>query len=115
MVAKTCSSYAIARVVVVYGKALKGQHGNIVQLVKNRLEAGQEIRVVSDQYRTPTWVQDIAEGIKLLLDSKNGIYHICGKEYMNNDIQLLLLDGIGLERSLQVCLSFRERSDLYSR
>lgn len=101
MVAKTCSSYAIARVVVVYGKALKGQHGNIVQLVKNRLEAGQEIRVVSDQYRTPTWVQDIAEGIKLLLDSKNGIYHICGKEYMSiKDIAYRTAAFFNLDSSL---------------
>lgn len=83
IIAKTCSSYAIVRVVVVYGKNLQGQHGNIVQLVKNRLESRQEIKVVSDQYRTPTWVQDIAEGTKLLLDSKSGIYHICGKEYMS--------------------------------
>ena len=31
-VAETCSSYAIVRVEIVYGKALPGQHGNIVQL-----------------------------------------------------------------------------------
>lgn len=59
-VASICRNYAIVRVVVVYGKALPGQHGNVLQLVKNRLEAGQEIRVVADQYRTPTWVEDIA-------------------------------------------------------
>ena len=47
-VAETCSSYAIVRVAIVYGRALPGQHGNIVQLVMNRLKAGQEIRVVSD-------------------------------------------------------------------
>ena len=51
--AEICSNYAIARVEIVYGKALPGQHGNIVQLVMNRLNAGQEIRVVSDQWRTP--------------------------------------------------------------
>ena len=53
-VARNCRNYAVARVVVVYGKALPGQHGNILQLVKNRLEAGQEIRVVSDQSRMPS-------------------------------------------------------------
>lgn len=37
--AETCSSYAIVRVEIVYGKALPGQHGNIVQLVMNRLES----------------------------------------------------------------------------
>lgn len=33
-------------------ESVAGQHGNVLQLVKNRLEAGQEIRVVADQYRT---------------------------------------------------------------
>ena len=60
--AETCSSYAIVRVEIVYGKALPGQHGNIVQLVMNRLKAGQEIRVVSDQWRTPTYVGDVSDG-----------------------------------------------------
>lgn len=59
-VAEICSNYAIARVEIVYGKALPGQHGNIVQLVMNRLNAGQEIRVVSDQWRTPTYVGDVS-------------------------------------------------------
>ena len=40
-VAETCSSYAIVRVAIGYGRALPGQHGNIVQLVMNRLKAGQ--------------------------------------------------------------------------
>ena len=70
--------------VVVYGKALPGQHGNVLQLVKNRLEAGQEIRVVADQYRTPTWVEDIADGVERLVHTDDsGIYHLCGAEYLS--------------------------------
>ena len=53
-VAANCSNYANVRVVVVYGKALPGQHGNILQLVKNRLEAGQQIRV-SKRYLAYLW------------------------------------------------------------
>ena len=79
--ADCCSNYAIVRVVVVYGKALTGQHGNILQLVANRLRKGETIRVVSDQWRTPTFVGDISEGVeKLMFHSSNGIYHICGNE-----------------------------------
>ena len=79
-----CDNYAIMRVEVVYGKPLEKQHGNIVHLVKNRLGNGQSIRVVSDQFRSPTWVEDIAIGTELLLSSKhNGIYHICGGETMS--------------------------------
>lgn len=101
-VAKISRNYAIARVVVVYGKALPGQHGNILQLVKNRLEAGQEIRVVSDQYRTPTWVADIADGVERLVHSGNsGIYHICGAEHLSiADMAYRVADYFGLDRSL---------------
>lgn len=79
-----CKDYAIVRVEVVYGKPFPGQHGNIVHLVKNRLENGQGIRVVSDQFRSPTWVEDIARAIELLLSSQyRGIYHICGGETLS--------------------------------
>ena len=101
-VARICRNYAVVRVVVVYGKALPGQHGNILQLVKNRLEAGQEIRVVSDQYRTPTWVADIADGVERLVHSGNsGIYHICGAEHLSiAEMAYRVADYFGLDRSL---------------
>ena len=67
-IAEICSNYAIVRVEIVYGKALPGQHGNIVQLVMNRLNAGQEIRVVSDQWRTPTYVGDVSDGVQRLIE-----------------------------------------------
>lgn len=101
-VARCCRDYAIVRVVVVYGKALPGQHGNILQLVKNRLEAGQEICVVSDQYRTPTWVADIADGVERLIHSgRSGIYHICGGESLSiAEMAYRVADYFGLDRTL---------------
>lgn len=101
-VAAICSQYALVRVVVVYGKAFPGQHGNILQLVKNRLSAGQEIRVVSDQYRTPTWVQDIAWGVEALLHTgANGIYHMAGPESLSiAEIAYRVADFFQLDRSL---------------
>ncbi len=112
-VAANCSNYANVRVVVVYGKALPGQHGNILQLVKNRLQAGQEIRVVSDQYRTPTWVQDIADGVeKLMHISQNGIWHICGDECLSiADIAYRVADYFKLDRSLIVPVTAEEMNE----
>ena len=49
-VAETCSSFAIIRVAIVYGRALPGQHGNIVQLVMNRLKAGQHANILLVQF-----------------------------------------------------------------
>lgn len=112
-VAANCSNYANVRVVVVYGKVLPGQHGNILQLVKNRLQAGQEIRVVSDQYRTPTWVQDIADGVeKLMHISQNGIWHICGDECLSiADIAYRVADYFKLDRSLIVPVTTEEMNE----
>lgn len=112
-VAANCSNYANVRVVVVYGKALPGQHGNILQLVKNRLQAGQEIRVVSDQFRTPTWVQDIADGVeKLMHISQNGIWHICGDECLSiADIAYRVADYFKLDRSLIVPVTTEEMNE----
>ena len=97
-----CQDYAIVRVEVVYGKPLDGQHGNIVHLVKNRLENGQSIRVVSDQFRSPTWVEDIACAIEQLLSGQHqGIYHICGGETLSvADIAFRVAKHFGLNASL---------------
>lgn len=101
-VAEICNNYAIARVEIVYGKALPGQHGNIVQLVMNRLKAGQEIRVVSNQWRTPTYVGDVSNGIQLLIENTtNGIFHICGDECLTiAEIAFQVADHMKLDRSL---------------
>ena len=92
----------VKRVAIVYGKALPGQHGNIVQLVMNRLKAGQEIRVVSDQWRTPTYVGDVSDGVLRLIEhTANGIFHICGDECMTiAEIAYQVADYMKLDRSL---------------
>lgn len=112
-VARECSNYAIVRVVVVYGKSLPGQHGNILQLVKNRLEAGQEIRVVSDQYRTPTYVGDVVDGVeRLIRHNASGIWHICGKEYVSiADMAYRVADYFKLDRSLIRPVSTKEMNE----
>ena len=101
-IAAVCRDYAIVRVVVVYGAALPGQHGNIVQLVMNRLKAGQEIRVVSDQWRTPTFVGDLSDGIRRLIENTtNGIFHICGDECLTiAEIAYQVADYMKLNRTL---------------
>lgn len=101
-VTQLCSNYAIARVVVVYGKALPGQHGNILQLVANKLGNGEAIRVVSDQWRTPTFVGDVSAGIELLIEKPlNGIFHICGSEcYSIAEIAYRVAEYLQLDSSL---------------
>ena len=102
VIEQICENYAIMRVEVVYGKPFERQHGNIIHLVKNRLESGQSIRVVCDQFRSPTWVEDIARAIESLLSDKyQGIYHICGGETLSvADIAFRTAKYFGLDSSL---------------
>lgn len=71
----------VVRIAVVYGRPLPGQHSNIVELIKSKLDKDEEVTLVEDQWRTPTYVGDICQGIQKIISGKHsGIYHICGSE-----------------------------------
>ena len=73
--------FAIVRTCLVYGNALTGTRNNIISWVKESLTAGKTIKVVSDQWRTPTHVEDLANGIILVIEKgATGIYHIAGRD-----------------------------------
>ena len=70
-------NYIIARTSVVYGNARR----NFVTWVRDSLRSGSTIKVVNDQFNTPTLSIDCAEAIRELV--KNcawGIYHTAGSE-----------------------------------
>lgn len=73
--------FSIVRTCLVYGIPLQGKRSNIFSWVKGSLEAGQSIRVVDDQWRTPTYVEDLAMGIEQIIRQKaTGIFHLSGEE-----------------------------------
>jgi dTDP-4-dehydrorhamnose reductase len=75
--------WSIVRIALVYGKPLMGRN-NIVTLVKEKLENGETYTVFSDQVRTPTYVEDVAVGILLMIQKNvNGIYHIAGQDILS--------------------------------
>lgn len=75
--------WAIVRTVLVYGQTVEGTRTNIINWVKSSLEQEKHIKVVSDQFRTPTFVDDLVTGIMLLIEKNlDGIFHISGKEEM---------------------------------
>jgi dTDP-4-dehydrorhamnose reductase len=83
MVQTSTIPFAIVRTCLVYGNLLKGTRSNIISWVKESLEQGKTIQVVSDQLRTPTYVEDLANGIALIIEKKaTGIYHISGKDWL---------------------------------
>lgn len=72
--------WSIVRTVLVYGKPLTGRD-NLLTIVKRKLEKGEEYCVVSDQVRTPTYVEDLTQGILSVIEKKaEGIFHISGED-----------------------------------
>lgn len=83
MVETSSIPFAIVRTCLVYGNLLKGTRSNIVSWVRDSLQQGKTIQVVSDQLRTPTYVGDLVKGIVLIIEKKaTGIYHISGKDWL---------------------------------
>ncbi|HET6724042.1 MAG TPA: SDR family oxidoreductase [Chitinophagaceae bacterium] len=75
-------NWAIVRTVLVYGKNHSG-HSNILKIVKEKLEKGEEYSVVDDQLRTPTYVEDLAKGIVSIIErNATGIFHLSGKDIL---------------------------------
>ena len=94
--------WSIARTILVYGSTPGSARSNIVLWVKHNLESGNPIRVVTDQVRTPTLVDDLAQGCFLILTkSKEGIYHISGEELLTPyDLAILTARHFSLDESL---------------
>jgi len=86
-------SYAIARTSLVFGwnpgelKGLKSSSGktmNFVIWALNKLREGESLKIVSDQYSTPTLADNLAEFLLSLVNSKvSGIFHTVGSECIN--------------------------------
>lgn len=74
--------WCIVRTVLVYGKPLSGR-GNLLTVVKEKLEKGEEYSVFDDQVRTPTFVEDLAAGIVAIIEKRaTGIFHLSGKDIL---------------------------------
>ena len=74
--------WAIVRTVLVYGKNHSG-HSNILKIVREKLEKGEEYSVFDDQVRTPTYVEDLAKGIVSIIEKKaTGVFHLSGKNIL---------------------------------
>ena len=70
--------YYVIRSSSLYGKAgARGKGGNFVDSMIQKARNGEEIRVVDDQFMSPTYTKDVAVMLKRFLDIKpaSGIYH----------------------------------------
>lgn len=91
-------NYVIARTSVVYGNARR----NFVSWVRDSLKDGNTIKVVNDQFNTPTLSIDCAEAIRdLVKNCAWGIYHTAGSERVSRyEFALKIARFYGLDEGL---------------
>ena len=58
--------------------------------------------MVSDQVRTPTYVEDLARGVQLIIEKNaTGVYHLSGKEILTPyQMAVQVADYFGLNKTL---------------
>ena len=94
--------WAIVRTVLVYGIAQDMSRSNIILWVKKSLEEEKTIKVVNDQWRTPTLAEDLAEGCILIMKKgATGIFNISGADFLTPyDMALQTAEYFGLDKNL---------------
>jgi dTDP-4-dehydrorhamnose reductase len=102
LIMKSTIKWAILRTILVYGVVKDLSRSNIVLWAKNALQKGEKINVITDQYRTPTLAEDLAD-ICLLAAKKDaeGVYNASGKDMMSIlELVEAVADFYGLNKTL---------------
>ena len=74
-------NWSIVRTIIVFGEGNNLSRSNIVLWAKDALSSGNELNIIDDQFRAPTWADDLAWAcIRIAELHKTGIYHISGPE-----------------------------------
>ncbi|SEK31111.1 SDR family oxidoreductase [Parapedobacter koreensis] len=102
IIQQSSCKWAILRTILVYGVVADMSRSNIVLWAKGALEKGQPLKVVNDQWRTPTLAEDLAEAcILAATKGAEGIYHISGKDmFAIHELVAAVADYWGLDKSL---------------
>ena len=92
-------SSSVLRTILVYGIH---ERKNIVTFVKDSLERGEQVNLVSDQVRMPTFVDDLALACLSAAEQKaGGVFNISGSKHMSYlDIGNTIAEHFSLDKSL---------------
>jgi dTDP-4-dehydrorhamnose reductase len=94
-------SWSIIRTVLVYGKPFLSRQ-NLLTNVAIGLQKGEKLNIFDDQVRTPTFVEDLAEGIARVIEKRaNGLFHISGEDVLTPyQMAVAVAHYLGLDASL---------------
>jgi dTDP-4-dehydrorhamnose reductase len=77
-------NHSVVRTIIVYGIGNNLSRNNIICWAKEALSKGQTMNIIDDQFRAPTWADDLAWACLRICElDKTGIYHISGPETLS--------------------------------
>lgn len=93
------SNWSIARTIIVYGTGFGLSRSNMILWALEALPKGEVMKLVDDQFRAPTWADDLAYGcVEIVLRNERGIFHLSGpKTRAVNEIVEEVGKALGLE------------------
>ena len=109
--------YTILRTILVFGLVDNMAKNNIVLWVKESLEAKKEITIVDDQYRMPTFVDDLADACMLAIEQNaQGIFNVSTNELLSiYQITLQIAEVYQLDASYIKSISTSQLNQLAKR
>jgi len=99
-IVKQLKDFLIIRSTVIYGPKRIGH--NFATWLIDKLEKGESVKIVTDQYSNPTFSYDLADKIfKLIKMKQKGIFNVVGKDYVNRyEFSIKIADAFMLNKNL---------------
>lgn len=83
VIKSTYENFSIVRPVLMYGRQYAEIRGCFLHWVQNNLQNSNPIKVVNDQLRKPTFVEDVCKAILRIIENRYlGVFNICGDEVL---------------------------------
>ena len=78
------------------------EKNDFMRVMKNRLSSGQEIKAITDHTYSPTFIDDIASALDVLIsEDKTGMYHVTGSESLSpHDAAMKIAEMFNLDKNL---------------
>lgn len=75
------TNWSIARTIIVYGTGNNLSRSNLILWALDALPKNEPMKLVNDQFRAPTWADDLAYGcVEIILRGQKGVFHLSGPE-----------------------------------
>ena len=102
----SCNNWCILRTNVLFDY-FPETHASFIKWVIDSLRSKKSINVVDDQWNNPTWTQNLAEIIELVINKNvKGIYNYGGKDYLNRfEFAKVITDIFNLDKTLILPIS----------